>query len=269
MSGFSPQWLQLRERYDRQARNDIVLAAVESTFREHSSIALVDLGCGTGATVRALSSRLPAHQNWRLIDNDLGLLARAADLARPPDLTLTPRPIDLARDLEFALDGPIDLITTSALLDLVSYAWVERLAVEAAVRRLPIYAALSCQGLPEIAPGDPLDEAVISAVTAHQGTDKGFGPALGIHAGERLVEALGGVGYEVCQGRSDWAFGPADREIQFEMVAWWLLASKESGEIAPEEIAGWVERRHAYIAAGRASMRIGHVDVFAKPMGAR
>src|SRR5438034_669390 len=82
----------------------------------------------------------------------------AAPLSCPPDLTVTPRALDLVRDLELALDGPADLITTSALLDLVSQAWMERLAVEAAARRLPIYAALTCQDPPEIAPSDPLDE---------------------------------------------------------------------------------------------------------------
>jgi hypothetical protein len=42
----------------------------------------------------------------------------------------------------------LDLITTSALLDLVSADWLERLTVEAAARRLPIYAALTYQGRP-------------------------------------------------------------------------------------------------------------------------
>ena len=55
---------------------------------------------------------------------------------------VTTTPIDLERDLEAALDGPADLVTTSALLDLVSDAWLNRLAIEAAARRLPVYAAL-------------------------------------------------------------------------------------------------------------------------------
>src|SRR5439155_88268 len=83
------------------------------------------------------TERLPKRQSWRLVDNDLSLLARAGDLAKPPDLTVTPVPVDLARDLEAALDGAVELVTTSALLDLVSHEWLDRLVIEAAARRLP------------------------------------------------------------------------------------------------------------------------------------
>ena len=67
-------------------------------------------------------------------------------------VTVTARPIDLVRDLELALDGPLDLVTTSALLDLVSQEWLERLVVEAAARRLPVYAALTYDGRIEFEP---------------------------------------------------------------------------------------------------------------------
>src|SRR3954454_9989549 len=100
-------------------------------------MAVVDRPCGTGATLRAIGARLPMQQNWRLVDNNLSLLAQAADLARPRALVVAAKPVDLARDLELALDGPTDLVTTSALLDLVSTEWIERLAEEAAARRLP------------------------------------------------------------------------------------------------------------------------------------
>jgi trans-aconitate methyltransferase len=120
MSGFSAQWLALREPHDLRARNAIVLDALAEAFRDQSSIAVVDLACGTGATVRAIGPRLPSRQSWRLVDNDLGLLARAGALAKPPQVHVAARPIDLARDLELALDGPLDLITCTALLDLVS-----------------------------------------------------------------------------------------------------------------------------------------------------
>src|SRR6185295_18196062 len=129
-------------------------------------LAAVDLACGTGSTLRAIGSRLPRRQSWRLVDNNLSLLARAG-LAPPDGVTITITPVDLVRDLEAALDGPIDLVTTSALLDLVSSEWLERLALEVAARQLPIYAALSYDGRAVLEPGDPVDAAVIAAVNAH------------------------------------------------------------------------------------------------------
>src|SRR5262249_58835090 len=109
-------------------------------------ISVADLGCGPGSAVRAVGPRLPSRQRWRLVDNDLGLLAHASALARPPDLLIEARPIDLVRDLELALDGALDLITTSALLDLVSADWLERLIVEAAARPLPVPPTPTYQG---------------------------------------------------------------------------------------------------------------------------
>jgi hypothetical protein len=267
MTGFSAQWLALREGYDRKARNGAVLDALANAFRDRASIAVVDLACGTGSTLRAISSRLPVRQDWRLVDNDLGLLARAAALARPPDLTVCARAVDLARDLELALDGPTDLIATSALLDLVSQPWMDRLAVEGAARRLPVYAALTYDGRTELAPAEKLDDAVIAAVNAHQRTDKGFGRALGPDAASAAVRAFRGVGYAIREGRSDWILEPTDDEIQLQLLAGLAIAAGEMGSLATEDIDGWLDRRRAHVSAGCSSMRVGHRDVLATPIG--
>ena len=74
---FSAAWLELREPYDRRARNGAVIDAVVAMLKSHSAVGIVDLACGTGSTVRALSPRIKARQNWRLVDNDLSLLSRA------------------------------------------------------------------------------------------------------------------------------------------------------------------------------------------------
>jgi hypothetical protein len=266
---FSARWLALREPYDRRARNAAVLNAVALAFREQSSIAVVDLACGTGATLRAIAPHLPMRQNWRLVDNDLGLLAQAAALAQPPNVTVAARTVDLARDLEFALDGPTDLMTTSALLDLVSQDWIDRLAVEAAARRLPVYAALTYQGRVELAPVEALDAAIIAAVNRHQHTNKGFGPALGPDAGGQAVRAFERVGYTILQGWSDWIFGADDSDIQAEVLAGWAGAAQELGALSPDQIAAWLARRRAHVGAGRSTMRIGHIDIFATPTATR
>ena len=179
MKPFSADWLAAREPHDARARNPAVLDALAAAVAGLSSILVVDLGCGTGSSLRAIAPRLPVRQHWHLVDNDLGLLQRAARLEPPSGATITTKAVDLVRDLEAALDGPVDLVTASALLDLVSAEWLERFVVEIAVRRLPVYVALTHDDDIRLDPPDPLDDAIIAAVHRHQCRDKGFGPALG------------------------------------------------------------------------------------------
>ena len=127
MSGFSAQWLAMREPYDRAARNGTVLDALAAAFADTSAVTVTDFGCGTGSTMRAISPRLSARQSWRLIDNDQALL-EAAGKAAPALASVTMVAIDLAGDIEQAFGG-CDLVATSALLDLVSAAWLDRLVV--------------------------------------------------------------------------------------------------------------------------------------------
>src|SRR3954470_4322740 len=117
MSGFSAEWLALREPHDLRARNSAVLEAVSTSFKARSSVRVVDLGSGTGSTLRALSPHLPARQSWKLIDNDAGLLMRAMATPLDENNVVGSDTLDLSRDLAAALEQPADLVTMSALLD--------------------------------------------------------------------------------------------------------------------------------------------------------
>lgn len=267
MSGFSADWLALREPYDSKARNPGVLDAVARAFRDYPSVTVTDLACGTGSTLRAIRERLPRHQNWRLVDNDLGLLGRAAQSAQAAGVGAQGIPTDLAHDLEAALDGGVDLVTASALLDLVSGAWLDRLAMETAARRIAVYAALTYDGRIAFAPADPLDADIIAAVNAHQRTDKGFGAALGPDSAQAAIAAFEAVGYEVERGDADWVFEPQDGVIQAEVLRGWAQAARELGRMSRADIAQWLTRRLALVMAGRSRIRVGHVDLLARPSG--
>jgi len=270
MSGFSAEWLALREPYDARARNrDVLTAVTAAATAAGDTVAVVDLACGTGSTMRAIAPRLPARQDWRLVDNDLSLLARAAAGKAIPGIAVTRIPVDLTRDLEAALDGPVNLVTASALLDLVSANWLDRLVIEVAARHLRFYAALNYDGHVTFDPVDPLDAAVIAAVNLHQQTDKGFGPALGPRAAAAAIARFQAAGYAVVHGRSDWRLAPRDHDIQRDMLAEWAGAAREMGAVSLPDAAGWLTRRRDLLAAGRSTIRVGHVDVFARPIGTR
>ena len=212
---FSAEWLALREPFDLRARHRGVLRQAAAALAGRPAVTIVDLACGTGATLRALGPHLAMHQSWRLFDNDLSLLAKV-----PPAANVQVHPLDLVCDLEAALDGPVDLVTTSALLDLVSVSWLERLVTEVAARQTPLYAALSYDGRVDFTPEDPRDAAVIAAVNLHQRGDKGFGPALGplgrpdcrrVPAKGRLRGRIGSGRLAAGRGRSGDAGGDAAR----------------------------------------------------------
>jgi hypothetical protein len=266
MSGFTKYWFALREPYDVRARNSEVLGKVEEAVAQRASISIVDLGCGVGATLRALSSHLPKKQNWCLVDNDPAALKCAKAIVGASGVKVRTMLLDLVDDLQAALDGPIDIVTTSALLDLVSGEWLEQLVLRTTGRHLPVYAALTYDGRVALKPIDLHDAAVIAAVNRHQLSDKGFGPALGPNASTWAIGRFQAAGYDVMHGKSDWTFGPTDQEIQLEIFAAWADAARETGAVPIANLDLWLRVRRDAVAEGRSQLRIGHVDFFARPI---
>jgi Methyltransferase domain len=269
MSRFAAEWLALRERYDLAARSPLVLSAATATFKSASSVRIIDLACGAGSTVRALRPHLPARQHWDLVDNDPDLLAVAVNANHDKTVTLNAVQLDLSHDLGGIFEAKTDLVTTSALLDLVSGEWLDRLLREITARALPLYAALSYDGRTDLSPTDPLDATIISAVNAHQRTDKGFGPALGPLAAASAIAGFEAVGYSVVSDESDWMIEPDDRAMQNELLEGWANAAREMETVPEAEIASWLTRRRVALGEGLSSMRVGHVDFFAFPSSAR
>ncbi|WP_246659842.1 MULTISPECIES: hypothetical protein [Methylosinus] len=77
MSGFSAEWLDLRESADHAARNPALRESVARAFADRESLTIVDLACGAGSNLRGLAEHLPARQKWLLVDHDPALLAAA------------------------------------------------------------------------------------------------------------------------------------------------------------------------------------------------
>lgn len=249
--GFSADWLALRDPADRAARDDAL--ARRAARAAGPAPLVVDLGCGTGATWRALAPHLPGTARWRLVDNDPALLSLASAAAGDRAETLQADLSDLA-----ALPlGDATLVTASALLDLVSEDWLVAL-----VRRLrvPFYAALSYDGRMDWTPGDPRDGAVTAAFNRHQRGDKGLGPALGPDAADRAAAILRAAGFTVHLADSPWRLGPDMAALQRDLTRGIAQAASEAGEAQAD---AWGRHRDAH--AATTTCLIGHIDLLALP----
>jgi SAM-dependent methyltransferase len=265
---FSPDWLALREPYDAMAVDHGLLKALTAwALARPDGLRVVDLGAGTGANLRRLAPLLGPGQRWTLVEVDTALVA--AGEAFPPvgDVEVRYRRLDLARDLDrVGEDGPVDLLTASALLDLVSEDWSRRLAALRSRLGCALYASLTYDGRVAWSPEDPADSAAHAAVDRHQRTDKGFGPALGPTAVGTLGRLLGTAGGGRSRtAASDWRLGVDDTEIQRELLRGYASAAEAVEPRRADVFRAWRHRRQEQLLAGASELLVGHRDLLFLP----
>lgn len=261
MSGFEVRWLDLREAADHAARDaGLRRRTIDYLGTIEADATVVDLGCGTGSTFRALQPEAEQWR-WRLLDNDPLLLAEAlarhgaigrvecveSDLdAFPPDL----------------LDG-VGLVTASALFDLVSDAFLVRLVEMLARTRSGLYTALNYDGHCRWEIPLSADAQIVAAFNMHQVSDKGFGPALGPSAITVLQKLLLAAGYEMAVASSPWRLGAGEAELQRQLLAGMAQAVAETGLVDATIVEDWLRDRVEL--AGRSGCEVGHWDMLALP----
>jgi protein-L-isoaspartate O-methyltransferase len=263
MSSFSADWLALREPADTQARARLLTARVIAALPPDRPAAIVDLAAGTGSNTRYLSEYFRTSPDWLLLDYDATLLTVARRRLETPIRTQT---VDLSQ----AAAAPEwvsgrDLVTASALLDLVSAEWLAHVLPACRAVRAVVLFALNYDGRLVCTPSEPEDEQIRNLVNAHQRTDKGFGPALGADASPSVSAALRDLGYEVIRERSDWQLAPDARELQRQLITGWAQAAREMAPHDADTIARWHERRLTHVDAHRSHLIVGHEDVAGLP----
>lgn len=289
---FSPDWLALRSDYDERARAERLVAPFAASLNRHDGpVRFTDLATGTGANFLYLAPRLArlsiVDQVWRLVDRDPVVLHRArrriAERAGASGWTVEPNDggmvldagawrctvrfdrLDLARDLESLALTDGEAVVASALLDLVSPAWLQRLVRWAAAAGSPILATLTYDGSIAWEPEDREDGRVRALFNDHQRRDKGFGPALGPAAPGWFAARLIAGGFSVEQIPSPWRLGTDDATMLDALVETVSESAAEQNPQALRLAAAWASRRRAQVSAGILSATVGHVDILARP----
>jgi hypothetical protein len=289
MSGFNAGWLALREPADRNARDaqlahDFIgaLGAPAQAPRR-----LIDLGGGTGANLRVLAPLIVGDQQWHLIDWDAHLLDHACkalgdwahglgyrvnvesshlDIHTPLGRwQITTRRLDLAQSLESLNLNTFDGVVTTAFLDLVSAAWLGRLAAWLGKYSRPLLATLTVDGNRQWHPSHRHDEFIQQAFRTHQGGDKGFGESLGPAAIEHLCTQLSASGFQVRTAPSDWRLDDRSRPLLQTLLNDEAAVARQVHPRAEATINDWLQARCEQINTSELSLRVGHQDLLALP----
>lgn len=230
-AGFAAEWLAVREAADAAARDKGLPARLPS-----APSVVRDLGCGTGAMARWLGSRLSGSPRWILTDHDPELLAIAA-AAVPGAVTDLRDFTDLSAD---DLTGT-DLVTGSAVLDLLTADEITTIVEACAGARCAALFTLSVVGKVRFTPPDPLDDELVAAFNAHQRRTVDGRRLLGPDGIAWAAEEFARLGYTVTRAPSPWRLTPG--ELFDQWLEGWLAAALEWRPELDQPAREWRRRR--------------------------
>ncbi|AZS83887.1 class I SAM-dependent methyltransferase [Streptomyces griseoviridis] len=263
---YAPEWLQLREPADADARAHELLDPLRirlANLPGRSGLVVHDLGCGTGSMGRWLAPRLDGPQHWVLHDRDPYLLHFAA-VASPRSaadgsrVTVETRRGDVARLTPEALLGA-SLVTASALLDVLTRPEADTLADACAGAGCPALLTLSVAGRVDIAPADPLDAELAEAFNDHQRR----GGLLGPDAVTATCEAFSERGATVHVVPSAWRLGPDEAALTAQWLRGWVGAAVEQRPDLKDRAEPYLRARLAACEAGELRVTVHHSDLLA------
>ncbi|SOB75123.1 Glycosyltransferase involved in cell wall bisynthesis [Marinobacter sp. LV10R510-11A] len=274
---FADEWLQAREAADHCARSVELTQRLEQwagdTLKSNhqNPVRIVDIGTGRGSNVAYLAPAFSLPQEWLLVDQDNDLLAAAARKAHQLNVSFkTLQRRLMPEDFQGFLPQDTSVVTASALIDLVSEAWLAALVAEVISKQAAILVVLSYTGRFTLSPAHKDDALLRELVNQHQHGDKGTGAALGPEAAAVLADQLRMKGYEVQVVETPWQLDSKDAQLATMLMAGWVTAAKQQSpgaEDASDRLDAWFAARKQQQVAGELEITVHHQDVLGLPPG--
>jgi hypothetical protein len=264
----SATWLSLREPVDARSRSFGLAADAAATLAGSREVTVHDLGSGTGSFARWLAPRLTARQRWVLHDRDLDLLGQVA--ANPPRtaqgalVPFSTRWGELA-DLRPSNLADASLVTSSAMLDVLTREEVEHVVALLAAVRKPALFSLTVTGQVRLSPSEPLDDEVRRAFNSHQRRAVEGRHLLGPDAAAALTAAARARRLHVTAKRTPWVLLPSDGQLLGEWFRGWIDAAVEADPSLARDVDAYRRRRLGQLRSRRLRVWVDHVDLLVRP----
>lgn len=286
---FATDWLEERYRFDVAARNPQVEAACLQYLSTCSPINIIDIGTGTGANFIYLAEKFPQSQRWVLVELNPDLLKRARTRLtawatangyhiKPGKSSLHFKKDQQQIQVDFLkgsfLDLPrllplkdYDLVTASAVFDLLSKDMIQNLAQTFHENRLALLATLNYESMSYL-PIDPADEQWIGLYEAHMQRQQEFGQALGPNCSAYLESCFARLsGEQLLRAPSRWQIEPADTEMHRHLLGFMetsLLEITVNGH-SGKDLTAWLEHKKQQLKTQQLRLSVVHSDLFIAP----
>jgi precorrin-6B methylase 2 len=218
-------WLAERYHFDAAARHPLIEEKFLHALPPNDTIALIDVGAGTGANCRYLMEKIPANQEWILIEQNSefseeslrslqhhGLQKGYETYLQNGTLTLkAPAKTVQIKALQGSLleiNRMADLSATNAVVanavfDLFTAEEFETFVQKITRHQLLFYATMNYENM-HFLPTHPQDEKMICLYHEHMLRPQDMGTALGPGSVVQMIEILQQHRYAVTAGNSLW-----------------------------------------------------------------
>ena len=294
MSNAFCAYLDAKFPLDERSLNPAARSLFQMALQRRASAAVLDLGCGTGASLRRL---LAAGGFVKLeltaIDRDAGVLAVARDAAvrtlrehgfsvairddmvqagqQGRQVTVRHVAADL-QDFEPGWQNGYDAVIAHALMDLLPAPVMARRILDWLAPGGLFYATLNYDAGTTLFPpyrDAGLEAAVLSCYDASMERRAGGLTCGGAQTGRRLHAALVSAGYAVlAYGSSDWnitpycgAYRDADEHCLTALLAMIHDEASRAGRFDPAALAAWHAQRQAQIRQRELGLIIHQIDL--------
>jgi len=292
-----PAYLEAKLPLDERSLNPEVRAVFHSALRGRISARVLDIGCGTGASLRRLmTAELVGSLQLTGVDREAELLVEASSRLTHElemaefEVACSPRGVEARRyrqaiDLRFVSadladfrpeqSGHYDAVIAHALMDLLPAAEMARRIRDWLGPAGLFYATLNYDAGTTLFPLDT-DPAFEAGILAHYDASMERNldgrPCGGAQSGRRLHAALLEAGFEMlAYGSSDWnitpyrgAYRDADALCLRALLDMIHGEARQSGPLEIEALDGWWRRRQDQIERRELGLIIHQIDLLAQ-----
>lgn len=235
-------------------------------------VRVFDLGAGSGANMAWLAPRLRLPQVWTLIDRDEDLLQLVPAVDPAAQIVSVDTQVRSINDLSGPEVKTAGLVTASAVLDVLSFRQLDRLAKLLSEAQVAALFSLNVTGKVHLTPqARPDDDDISEAFNCHQLRSGLAGPRAAGYLEQQLLQA----GFRVSTAATPWLLSARAQHQDMthqetdELIERYLTervaAAVEQQPNLADRAPSWLTARLAQLRKGWLSVQVDHVDILALP----